>query len=579
MQEHETMPYLRETLLFLSLAGLLIPLLQRLRINQVLGFLVAGTCVGPFGLGAFADQMPFVALFSFRDVETVAPAANVGLLLLMFMIGLELSTERLWALRYRVFVAGGAQVALCAAIIGALAWLFGNPKEIALVLGLVLALSSTAVVMQLLSERRTLGTTLGQASFSILMLQDLAIVPILILVDVLADGKSGDLVSLIGIAFLKAAAVIAFLYLFGRRVIRPVFRYFVRGHQPDVFIALTLLSLLGIAGVTAAAGLSMALGALLAGLLISETEFRHEVTVTIEPFRGLLMGLFFMSIGMQVNVLEIFRYPLLLPLSVIGLYLTKAIVISLILRIGGLQWGRAAEGGLLLGQGGEFAFIVVGYAVSVQLLSPPVSQFMLLVVGLSLFVTPAASRLGAAIGAWSEGRNAVYQSGRSGNQTAQPAKGHVIIAGFGRVGRLLADVLTGYDIRYVALDTNADLVAKNSNFGAPVYFGNAARVDLLDKVNAGEARAIVLTMDDPASALAAVRSIRQRYPLVPLYARSRDEAHSHTLEAAGANAVVPEALEASLQLSALVLQTFNVDAGAARMYLQAARSRRQVVAD
>lgn len=354
MEVHQALPYLRETLLFLALTGVLIPLLQRFRINQVLGFLAAGTLVGPFGLGLWTQEMPALANFTFPDRSGVAALAEFGVLFLMFMIGLELSAERLWALRRWVFGAGTAQVAISAALIGLLAWLFGNPVEVAVILGVVLALSSTAVVMQLMNEQRTLGTPLGRAGFSILMLQDLAVVPLLILMGVLAKGSSEGVASLVLLTLLKSVGAILLIYLLGRRVIRPMFHAFARQRQPDVFMALTLLSTLGIAALTEMAGLSMALGAFLAGLLLAETEFKHEVEVTIEPFKGLLMGLFFMSVGMAIDVREIMKAPLLLPLSVLGLFAIKTAVVALILRIGGFGWGRAIEGGTLLGQGGEF---------------------------------------------------------------------------------------------------------------------------------------------------------------------------------------------------------------------------------
>jgi CPA2 family monovalent cation:H+ antiporter-2 len=563
-------------LLFLSLAGILIPLLQRLRVNQVLGFLAAGTLVGPFGLGLWADQVPGLASFAFMRVEDIVPFAELGVLFLMFMIGLELSTERLWALRRWVFGAGTVQIALCTAVIGMLAWAFGNGLDTALLLGLVLSLSSTAVVMQLLNEQRALSSPLGQAVFSILMLQDLAVVPIFILLGVLAKGGGGDLLSLValvGSALAKSAGAIVLIYLLGRRLIRPLFHSLVRQHQPDVFMALTLLCSLGIAGLTAAAGLSMALGAFLAGLLLAETEFRHEVELTIEPFKGLFMGLFFMSVGMQIDVREIARYPILLPLSVAGLFLIKGAVIAAVLRAGRFQWGRAIEGGLMLGQGGEFAFIVVGYAVSGKLLAPAVGQFMMLVVSLSLFVTPMAAHAGRAFGEWWERRFGETR-GRVAETVPERVERHVIIAGFGRVGQLLAHILTEHGIGYIALENDGRLVAEQSVKGFPVYFGNAARAELLKKVHADRASAIVLTMDHPASALHAVKAIRREYPRVPLFARSRDEKHAIALQKAGASLVIPETLETGLQLSAFVLQTLGMSEGATARIVQLERDRR-----
>jgi monovalent cation:H+ antiporter-2, CPA2 family len=582
VQETPHFPFLREILLFLVLAGVLIPLLQRLRVNQVLGFLAAGALIGPFGLGLWADEVPWLASFTFPRLEGVAVLAELGVLFLMFTIGLELSAQRLWALRRWVFGAGLAQWLFSAAAIGGVAWLFGNVWQVALVLGLVLALSSTAVVMQLLAERRALGTPLGQATFSVLMLQDLAVVPLLILVGVLADrgtidagvADTGGLLGVAALSLAKAVAAVAVIWWVGRRLIRPLFHALTRNRQPDVFMALTLLATMSIAGLTAAAGLSMALGALLAGLLLSETEFRHEVEVTIEPFRGLLMGLFFMTVGMGVDVREVIASPLWLPLSVVGLFAVKALIVTLVFRAGGLPVGKSIEGGLLLGQGGEFAFIVVGVALHAGLMPQPVGQFMLLVVGLSLFATPFAARAGRAIGERLDGRADAAAGEAAAGGSEAPRAGHVVIAGFGRVGETLASVLGAQGVAFVALETDPVRVADRRARGIPVWFGNATRADLLKRVNAGDAAAIVLTMDQPASALNALRAIRQHHPDVPVIARSRDEVHAAQLRDAGATVVIPETLEASLQMASFVLQTMGLAEPVAAAIVDAERERR-----
>jgi monovalent cation:H+ antiporter-2, CPA2 family len=348
--QEQALPYLKEILLFLALAGILIPLLQRFRINPILGFLAAGATLGPFGIGLWSREFPWLNYLTVRHVEGVSSLAELGILFLMFMIGLELSVERLWQLRRWVFGAGMAQVCVSAAVIALVAHFFENRTEVSLLLGFMLALSSTAVVMQLMSEQGSAGSKLGQAGFSILMFQDLAVVPILIWIGMASNGDDQALLPLVGITILKSVAAIFLIYLVGGRVLRPLFRYMVAKHRPDIFMALTLLSLIGIAATTNAAGLSTALGAFLAGLLLAETEFKHEVEVTIEPFRGLLMGVFFMSIGMQIDVREVAQSPVWIPLSVAGLFIIKGIVTSALLRVGGFNWGRSVEGGLLLGQ-------------------------------------------------------------------------------------------------------------------------------------------------------------------------------------------------------------------------------------
>ena len=308
-------------------------------------------------------------------------------------------------------------------------------------------------------------------------------------------------------------------------------------------------------------------------MLLAETEFKHEVEVTIEPFKGLLMGLFFMSVGLGIDLRQIAQAPLWLPLSLLGLFAIKSLVLAVLLKIGGFQWGRALEGGLLLGQGGEFAFIVVGYAMTTKLIAPALGQFVMLLVGLSLFATPLAAKAGRLFGDWWEAHHR-QPVGDLGNNLPEPTAGLVIIAGFGRVGQLLGQILDAQGIRFIALENNARLVAELHPQGVPVYFGDAARPELLRKVHADQAAAIVLTMDHPASALHAVKGIRREYPQLPVFARSRDENHARMLKKAGATIVIPETLESGLQLSAVVLQTLGIAEGAATLVIQNERDRR-----
>jgi CPA2 family monovalent cation:H+ antiporter-2 len=570
VQEQHAFPFLREILLFLTLAGILIPTLARLRINQVLGFLAVGAVLGPFGLGLFAADIEWLAYLTFPRAEGVVALAELGVMFLMFMIGLELSAARLWSLRRWVFGAGTAQVLVSALLLGAIAYAVLGRVDSAIILGLVLSLSSTAVVMQLMTAQQSTTTQLGQASFSILMLQDLAVVPLLILIGAMGGGGGASLGTLVAIAMGKAALAISLIYLVGGRVVHPLFRAFARHRQPDVFMALILLTTLGIAGLSAAAGLSMALGALIAGVLLAETEFKHEVELMVEPFKGLLMGLFFMTVGMGMDVRQIGAAPLWIAATVFGLIGIKAAVVALLFKLGGLSWGRAVEGGLLLGQGGEFAFIVIGYATAGKLLDPELGQMIMLAVGLSLFVTPPLARLGRAIGERWESSDQ-QAAALLDHAQLQSARGHIIIAGFGRVGQQLAKLLTEQGIAFVAFENDARLVARLRAEGLPVFFGDASRAELLRRVDAGGATAIVLTMDHAASALHAVRGIRREFPEVRLYARSRDEKHACALKQAGATIVVPETLEASLQLSAFVLEATGLNAARVDVIVDAER--------
>jgi CPA2 family monovalent cation:H+ antiporter-2 len=413
----------------------------------------------------------------------------------------------------------------------------------------------------LLAQQQATGTPLGQAAFAILMLQDLAVVPILLLIGALggANGGATDSVAILALTtLLKAGIAITLIYLVGGRVVHKLFRSFAEHRQPDVFMALILLSAFGIAGLSAAAGLSMALGAMIAGLLLAETEFKHEVELMVEPFKGLLMGLFFMTVGMSIDTRQILAAPLLLAASVAGLVLLKALVVAVLLRIGGQPWSRALEGGLLLGQGGEFAFVAIGYAMTSRVLDPALGAQVMLVVGLSLFITPLLARLGHAIGERGEhARN--EHAAEADNGALASARGRVIIAGFGRVGQQLGKLLGEQNIPFVAFECDAKLVSKLHAEGKPVYFGNASRPELLRRVHADEAPAIVLTMDHPASSMQAVRGIRREFPHARLFVRSRDEKHARALRLAGASVVVPETLEASLQLSAFVLEAMGLD--------------------
>jgi monovalent cation:H+ antiporter-2, CPA2 family len=573
--EH-SMPYLRESLLFLGLVGILIPLLQRLRINQVIGFLVAGVAIGPYGTGSLVDTYPWLALVTFPREQGVRALADLGVLFLMFLIGLELSMRRVWELRRWVFGAGVAQVVLSAAAIGGLAYAFGNAPGVALVLGLVLSLSSTAVVMQLLVESRTLTRPVGQASFSVLMMQDLAVVPLLILVELLGAASGEALLQKVGLQTAIAVAVIAAILLLGPRLITPLFRVFAQQRQAEAFTALCLLVVLSIGWLTASAGLSMALGAFLAGLLLSETEYRHEVEVTIEPFKGLLMGLFFMSVGMGIDPREVLRQPGWIAASVLGLLVIKSVIAAAVLRVTGLRWGQAVEAGTLLGQGGEFAFIVVGAAMASRVLDAATGQFMLLVVSLSLLVTPMFARVGNRLGHRIDAAAGVDLSARE--QELPGAYGQVVIIGFGRVGRMLGEVFQQRGIPYIAVESNHDAVGRLRREGFPVYYGNAARPEFLRRLKLDEATSLVVTTDSPGAARRIVQAARQQAPTLKIFARSHDETHARELEAAGATRVVPEMLEAGLLLTSHALGSVGLGPLDVERIIDAERARRSVVA-
>ncbi len=548
-------PFLREAVVFFATAGVVIPVFHRLRINPMLGYLFAGIAIGPFGLGRLAGEIPFLREVVIRDIEGVRHIAELGVVFLMFMVGLELSMSRLWALRRFVLGLGGAQVAVSGAVIAAVAWAFGNEPAAAIVLGSCLALSSTAMVVQILTEQHRLTSPTGQVSLSILLMQDLAVIPILFLLGALAGQEAGHASLGLGLAaaMAKAAVAIVVIVIAGRLVLKPLFRLVIAAAAPELFLAVALMVALGTALATEAAGLSMTLGAFLAGMVLSEGEHRHAVEVAIEPFKGLLLGLFFVAVGMGIDPAALAGEVPMLTVGVAGLLAIKAgILIALCLAFR-LPRSVAVETGLLLGQGGEFALVVVGAAMTQQLVEHGIGQFMMVLVAVTMVLTPlggiVARRIGAALARREHGPVGTAAMLESGEPD-----GHVVIAGFGRVGQLVGEIAALRDLPYLALDQQGTTVAAARDRAKPVFFGNAARAELLERLGTGKARALVVAVDDDRAAMHLVRAARAAWPDLPIFARARDAGHAKDLTLAGATAVVPETVEASLQLGRLVLE-------------------------
>ncbi|MEX0958647.1 MAG: monovalent cation:proton antiporter-2 (CPA2) family protein [Burkholderiales bacterium] len=552
MEEHAAIPYLREAVIFLIAAGVIVPFLHRLRVSPVLGYLVVGAVIGPYGLGLLADKLSWLSYAVISDLHGVQKLAELGVIFLLFMIGLELSLERLWSMRRMVFGLGSLQILVTGAIIALIAWEFGNSPAASVVLGACLALSSTAIVMELLMQTRRLGTPLGRSSFSILLMQDLAVVPILFMLGVLSAKAGGNVGLDLALALGKAVVTIALIYAIGQLILRPMLRAVAQTRSPEMFMAAILLTVIGISAVTGAAGLSMALGAFLAGLLLAETEYRHEVQVYIEPFKGLMLGLFFMSVGMGIDYRVILDEPFWIAASVMGLFAVKSTITAALCVAFGLPRHTSIEAGLLMGQGGEFGFIVVGLALSLGLLAADVGQFMLIVTGLTMVITPfvavAAERLAAKM---ESGARARAQEG-SVLEMAE-LEGHVIIAGFGRVGRSIAQILEAEAIPYLAVDTDPTSVAQARQDKMPVFYGDATRLEMLNRAHIDKAQAIVITIDSALAVEKIINEIRLGWPAIPIYARARDGTHAARLVQAGATLAVPETIEASLQLAGRVL--------------------------
>jgi monovalent cation:proton antiporter-2 (CPA2) family protein len=574
MEHSAAIPYFRELVVFLVAAGIVVPVFHRLRVSPVLGFLLVGVAIGPYGLARFADLLPALQYITIGDIDGVRLIAEFGVMFLLFTIGLDLSLDRLWQLRRLVFGLGLAQMLLTAAAIAAIALLFGHALPAAIVLGSCLALSSTAMVMQLLLESRRSATPLGRASFAILLLQDLAVVPVLLLVGFIAaaqqgsGGHSGVWLEL-GETLLGAAIALGGIVLFGRYLLAPLYRMVGAAKSPELFMALTLLVVIAMAAVTGLAGLSMALGAFLAGLLLSESEYRHAVDVSIEPFKGLLLGLFFLSVGMGIDLRVALDHAGWLLLSVIGLFTIKGSIIAGLALLFGRGRTVALEMALLLGQGGEFAFVVLGMAERLGLIELQISQFMLLVVSLSMALTPLTAMIARRIARRAEHRDAERTHGIA--EDADMLDGHVLICGFGRVGQSIARLLDAEQIPWAAIDHDSATVARERNAGQPVHYGDASRSEFLDRLNAAQAQAVVVTLDDATAAGRLVAALHRGWPHLPVLARARDAAHAEQLRQLGASEVVAEAEEASLQLGGLALQKTGLPDEAVRLRLDRAR--------
>ena len=463
----------------------------------MLGFLFVGLVIGPHGLARFADTLPWLGYAVIADSERVRALAELGVVFLLFMIGLELSVDRLWAMRHLVFGLGGAQVVLTGTAIALIASYFDNTLPVAVVLGFGFALSSTAIVMQLLAENQRLGTSTGRSSSAILLCQELAVLPILFLDAAFAAQSEGSVVLAFAWAIGQALIAIAVILAIGRLVIRPLFRFIGAAASRELFLGLVLLLIIGTAFAAQEVGLSMPLGAFLAGLLLAETEYRHEIAVDIEPFKGLLLGLFFVSVGMSVDLAQLGSKPFWLIASVIGLFLVKGPIVYALVRLFGEPRSVALEIALLLRQAGEFAFLVVGMAAGLGLMSGPTAQFMFIVTGMTMIATPpvahAARKLARAIEAWEAGR------GQSDVDLPAGLAGHVIVVGYSRVGQMLGSFLERQELVHITLDIDASLVAGFRAKGASIFYGDASRTAMLRKFGVEQAAALVITSGQPTS--------------------------------------------------------------------------------
>jgi monovalent cation:H+ antiporter-2, CPA2 family len=474
------------------------------------------------------------------------------------MMGLELSFERLTRMRRLVFGLGLAQVVLSSLLIGAIAVALGQPPASALIIGAALSLSSTAIIIPVLAERKRLNLAAGRVSFAILLFQDLAVAPLLFMVTMLVGGKENGLGLGLALTIAPAALALTGLIVLGRRVLRPLFHSVAMTKSTEFFMAACLLVVLGAALIAAVSGLSMALGAFIAGVLLAETEYRREIEATIEPFKGLLLGLFFVAVGAELDLSLLFAAPLPILLAAAGIVVVKALALLVLGRAFRLPGRVAREVALLLGPGGEFAFVMIGAAVAGEAVAPKVGQTILVAVTLTMLITPALARLGEFLA----GRIAAPALPPEILQPPPEDEGHrVIIVGYGRVGALIGDMLDWHKIPYIAIDSDAALIARARKAGKPIYFGDATRPEFLRRSGIETARALVVTMDAPRANEAVVETARDLRADITLVARARDAAHAKTLYDLGVTDAVPETIEASLQLSEAVLVDIGVPMG------------------
>jgi monovalent cation:H+ antiporter-2, CPA2 family len=544
----------KDVVLFLATAGVVAPLLRRWKISPILGFLAAGVILGPFGLGALAEQAPWLTFVTIDNPEEIRQLAELGVVFLMFMVGLEISWERLRLMRRQVFLMGGLQVAISFAVFSLAAYWLGQPIPAAVAIGAALSLSSTAMVVPILTDRNRLHSASGRAAFAILLFQDLAVAPMLITLSIVGRREAELFSPRLLLAFAPAALGLIGLIFLGRLVLRPMMKSVAKAKSEELFMATSLLIVIGAGLLSAMAGLSMALGAFVAGVLLAETEYRRGLEVTIEPFKGLLLGLFFVSIGIGLNLAVLVERPQLVLGIAAAVILVNGVVVLALTRLFRLPWRTAAETALLLAGGGEFAFVLLDTAIGSRIVRPGIGQAVLVGVTLSMFVIPLLAWLGARVG----------RRGAKPETTApapDPTRPRVLVVGYGRVGKLIGGMLTRHDIEWLAAERDPRLIDEGRRDGKEIVFGDASRTEFLVRCGLETAKALVVTMDSPEGAEAVVASARALRPDLVIVARARDARHARRLYELGATDAVPETIEASLQLSEALLVDIGIPMG------------------
>ena len=547
-----------DALVVLGTAGILVPILSRLGFSPVLGYLAAGALLGPFGLGSLIQSFPVLSWFTVGDANDVAGIAELGVVFLLFLIGLELSLHRLTTMRRLVFGLGGLQTLLTTVLLATFAVYLGKTPSEAIILGASLSLSSTAIVLELLSKQERLKTNVGRTSFAVLLAQDLAVIPLLIFIALLAAGPQGSVLGSLGKAVAQAVVALSVIILFGRFLLRPLFQMVASTRSRDLFIATVLFVIIAAGVITSQAGMSMALGAFVAGLLLAETEYRRAIEATVDPFKSLLLGIFFFTVGMNIDVRELLRAPLLLAGGVTGLIALKSVVIVVLAKLFRLSWPVAVEMGLLLGAGGEFAFVSLIMAAQSRLIDPGTATFALTVTSATMALIPLLSHLARRFASRLRAAGATPPE-----LTMRPTgrQRHAIVVGYGRVGKVVCALLNEHGIPYIAADSDASTVTRDRREGHDVYYGDAADPKFLEICGLANAAGVIITIHTHHLIDDIVEHVRAMRPDVLIVSRARDADHARHLYRLGATDAVPEAIEASLQLSEAALVGLGLPTG------------------
>ncbi len=557
---------LNDALTILGAAGIVIPAFARLKVSPVIGFILVGVVAGPFGLGALASGHPWLRNVSIADAHSIEPFAELGIILLLFSAGLHISFRRLRAMRNAVFGVGTAELVGCALLIGCGVYAFGGSPALAVALGLALALSSTALVLPITG----MDGAVGRSAFAMLLFEDLALVPMLFLIELIGGhAETGEFVR----TAILGVLVVAAMLIVGRIALPGLFAQAARTKSPELFLAISLLTVIVASLATGAVGLSPILGALIAGILIAETDYSAEVEAITTPLAGLALGVFLITVGMRIDLSALAKnWPAILGAAA-AILVIKALVTSALLRASGIRPAVAIETGVVMASPSETSLIVIGAAASAGIIATAEANFWTTVTALGLTVTPLLAAIGNRMGRRVENEPI--------DETTATGKQRTVIFGFGRVGRMVADMLAAHDEPYLAVDSDVDGVRRARAAGYSVMFGDVRRPELADQLDLGHASALVLTMDDPVLVAQLARRVRGWVPKLPIIARARDTTHAAQLYKAGVTDAVPEALEASLQLAEAVLVDLGAPMGPviASIHEKRAELRGKIMAD